>query len=165
MHKFPDRASNGLLLRQIESKDDIRFVVKSWIRDYVHPRNPFSGSCERERLIKAVKGTIHELLTQDDVFCVMACPNDDRDQIYGFICFERGPDYPVLHYVYVKAPFRGHDIGTSLVNLVTSQCEGVLRYTFKTPCCSKFLTGAKYNWNLVRKRKKEKNVSKDSTEA
>jgi GNAT superfamily N-acetyltransferase len=150
----------------MEKKDDVRFVVKSWVRDFAHPRNPWSGPWPRDVIIKETRAQIYDLLKDKaNVYCVMACPEDDRDQIYGFACFEEGEDFPILHYVYVKRPFRGHKIGSSLISIAKARGEGTLRYTYRTPICNKFLSGAKHNWNLTRKRKEKKNGVRANTEA
>lgn len=156
MNKFPDNKTGEFLFRSMETDDDFRFVWKTWIRDYSHSRNPWSGAFTREATIEAVKSTVSVLLQKKAVSVVMACPQGDRDQIYGFVCFERTEDYPILHYIYVKAPFRKHGIGGFLRAIARGKSKGTLRYTFRTPICSKFLRGAKHNWNLVRGRKKEK---------
>jgi GNAT superfamily N-acetyltransferase len=142
----------------MESRDDFNFVWKTWIRDYAHSRNPWSGAFTREATIQAIKSTVDCLLRDGKVSVVMACPENDRDQIYGFVCFERSKEaeYPVLHYIYVKAPFRGHGIGSLLRGIAKGMHPGIMRYTFKTPVCGKFLRGAKHNWNLIRRRYKEK---------
>lgn len=160
MKKYQDSKTERYLFRSMESPDDFAFVWKTWIRDYAHSRNPWSGAFTREATVAAIKSTV-EVLLNSKVSVVMACPEDDRDQIYGFCCFEREDDaeYPILHYVYVKAPFRRHGIGTLLKGIAQGKHEGTMRYTFRTPACGKFLRGAKHNWNLVRRRKQEKNVS------
>jgi len=154
--KFPDIAEGRILLRSMESRDDFSFVWKTWIRDYAHSRNPWSGSYSRQATIDAIKATVQELLQSEDVYVVMACPVDDRDQIYGFVCFERKEAIVYLHYVYVKAAFRRHGIGSKLRDVVIEGCDGKPRYTFRTPACSKFLAGFKHDWNRIRRRKKEK---------
>jgi GNAT superfamily N-acetyltransferase len=157
MDRQPDSKTGPYLFRSMESKDDFAFVWKSWLRDYAHPRNPWSGAFTRDDTIAATKRTVSEILQRDDVFVVMVCPEFDRDQFFGFVCFEVTEDNcPVLHYVYVKARQRRKGLGTMLKNIARGSTEGRMRYTFRTPVCSKFLREAKHDWNLVRGRYKEK---------
>jgi hypothetical protein len=157
----PD-SGEGVLFRRMASKDDLKFVLKSWLRDYSHPRNPWAGSIERERHMRALKDTIMALFECEDVYVTMACNEEDPDQIFGFVCYQEGhkvngQEVPVLHYVYVKALLRNNKIGSDLVAIARGRLKGVMRYTFKTPACRRFLPGANFNPNIVRRiRKQEK---------
>lgn len=147
--------SDGVLFRPAETRDDLKFMIKSWLRDYCHPRNPWAGSLERELQMRALKETITLLMKNENVYICMACNEENPDQIFGFVCYEDGHDYPVLHYVYVKALMRGNNIGSDLVAIARGKAKGVMRYTFRTPACRKFLQGAKFNPNLVRRYRNE----------
>jgi hypothetical protein len=154
--------NDEVLYRRMETKDDLKFVLKSWLRDYSHPRNPWAGSIERERHMRALKDTIMALFDDDNVRVTMACNPEDPDQIFGFVCYQvghmvNGQEVPVLHYVYVKALLRNNSIGSDLVAVARGNLKGVMRYTFKTPACRRFLPGAKFNPNIVRRiRQQEK---------
>jgi hypothetical protein len=145
-----ESVSRGVLYRAQELDDDLKFVVKTWLRDYLHPRNPWAGSFHRPAAMHAAKTTIMSILMRDNSHVVVASSENDRAHIYGFCCFERGHEFPVLHYVYVKAAFRGCNIGSDLIAIARGSSKEPIRHTFRTPCCRKFLRGARFAPGLVR---------------
>lgn len=85
---------------------DFPFILDSWRKSYreVHatrfPKIPF-GPIFDERT-KRLRGRANWLV---------ACAPDDRDYIFGWICGEP----PMLHYVYVKKPYRGYGVAKRLI--------------------------------------------------
>jgi hypothetical protein len=143
-----------VMFRPAKGEDDLKFILKSWIRSYA--RSPYAGAMTRSRLVGAIKGTIGDLLRREDCVATMACNPNNSDQIFGFVVYETNCDTPVLHYVYVKAPFRGFEIGSDLVSVARGNRPGLMRYTFRTPASKKFLAGAKFEPNLARRDLKER---------
>ncbi|RMF63204.1 MAG: N-acetyltransferase [Bacteroidetes bacterium] len=165
----PRLASRGVLVRPVDREDDVRFVIKSWSNDYTNPRNPWSGTLVRRYAKQAVRDTIIRLLNEPDVALAMACYEKNEDQILGFCCFQDGPTLKgkkvtTLHYIYVKALFRGTGIAKDLLACLP-QNEGGLRYTFRTPLSGRVTRGGKYAPNIVRRlgKPEEIHVSSQAT--
>ncbi len=126
------------------------FVFKSWIRSFV--KSPWAGPYSRAVKVEATKNTIVDLLQQDDCHVVLACNPEDPNQLYGFVCFERG-EQPVLHYVYVKDFFRRMGVGSDLVAVARGGSPDQLLYTHKTPVSARFLPGASHRPGLVSRKR------------
>ncbi len=95
------------------NEEDIPFIFNSWLKSY---RNSYFA--------KAVTNTVfytehHKLLEKiiENNQVVIACKNDEPDQIYGWICAGKTDGIFTLHYVYVKHPFRGFGVGKQLLNV------------------------------------------------
>jgi hypothetical protein len=148
-------SSGGALLRDLNSRDDLSFVLKSLIRDYTHPRNPWAGSMDKKHLVYAVKATILSIIEDNETFIVMAVDKDKPDKIYGFACYEQPEgELPIVHYIYVKAGDRGKHFGTDLLNLARKGEGKPFRYSFRNG--SRFLADGRFVWNEARRtRKKE----------
>ena len=65
---------------------------------------------------------IDSILAQSDTMVIMAVDPDNTDRIYGWICYDPPEAHelpkdegPVVHFVYVKKPFRRFGIGTALL--------------------------------------------------
>jgi len=102
---------------------DRNFVINSWLKSYFLSRKlfaPWSHLCERDyfeghhRVASAVI---------DRAALLVACDVEDADQIFGWACYERPfPDCVVLHYIYVKAPYRGWGIGRKMFDAIRAMC-------------------------------------------
>lgn len=154
MTNLPDQSNGcGVLFRALESEDDLRFVIKSWVRSYA--KSPWAGAISRPLLVRAIKETILDIMQRPNAHIMMACKeggDDSRNLLFGFACFETGHDFPLLHYVYVKGGLRKCGIGGDLRDLALSAGgKGRARYTFRTPSSRQFLRGAKFDPSLVRR--------------
>ncbi len=102
-----------LLLRTIEA-GDVHFVLKSWLKSY---RNScFATEIPNEVYFRSHRALILRLLDDRSV-TMMAVNAEDEDQILGFVCYSPGviSECLVLHFIYVKSPFRRFGIGHRLL--------------------------------------------------
>ena len=101
---------------------DTNFVLNSYLRCRRHDRattlitNAVFFPAE-ERQFKAVLGR---------ATTVVACAADDPDQIYGWLTYEMAADVAILHFCYVKHPFRRFGIAAKLVAAATSLANASL---------------------------------------
>jgi GNAT superfamily N-acetyltransferase len=65
-------------------------------------------------------GAVAERILERSV-CIVLCSEEDTAQIIGYVVFGSGP---VLHYVYVKQPFRRMGLGRHLVREVVERVGG-----------------------------------------
>ena len=93
-------------LRDVEARD-IDFIVSSWTKSY--RQSFFATKMSNEVYFTEHKKVIAARFA--DSRAVIACTGDDIDQILGYIVFQGH----VLHYLYVKQPFRRLGIGSALI--------------------------------------------------
>lgn len=144
------------------TKDDLRFILSSWVRSYTHRRKPPEGM-SMKGFRAGVRVTIADILRRPTTRAVIACNPLNERLIWGFAIFDDPDDYresePVLHYCYVKEVFRGNGIGTELTRLARNGRPGHLRISYRTPACRRFLPEAQYEPRLLRKPTQETNAS------
>ncbi len=126
---------------------DLKFVVKSWVRSFAN--SDWAGPMSRERLVRAIKGTIADLIARGAEVWV-ACLAEHTDFIFGFVCFERDWQWPLVHFVYVRDDYRDNGIGKVLVGHATDNRENDARYTFKTRYTRRVLPQGRYAPALAR---------------
>lgn len=87
--------------------NDLPFVLNSWLksdrdngRNRLMSQETYYGGYRDECIKKLDKG-----------FVTVACNTEDEDQIFGWVCADAG----VIHYVYVKVPFRNSGVASALV--------------------------------------------------
>lgn len=68
---------------------------------------------------------------------MIACSAEDEDQIFGWVCYEKG----LLHYIYVKTTFRNMGIGRRLLDEAGITKEKRVVFTHMTPKADKHLRG------------------------
>lgn len=106
--------SKPLFVVRGPGEEDLPFIFNSWLKS-------FRDSPQ----VQGVPNTLyyaeqHALIGQllKDSYVLIACNPDDPGQIYGYAvgCAKPEPDHSVLHWVYVKHPFRNFGIAKALVH-------------------------------------------------
>lgn len=99
-----------MICRPAEPRDRA-FIVSSWSTSFKHARS--AGMINAGDWADVMHAQIVKLLERPDVRTLVACENKDPDFLYGFICgdtaeseWRRHLGMPVIHYVFVKAPYR-----------------------------------------------------------
>lgn len=133
------------------TREDLRFILASWARSFSHTRKAPEGLAPKHYRA-ALRATIADILRRPTARAVVACNPNNPNLIWGFAVFE-DTGSPVLHYCYVKELFRGNGIGSHLVQIARGNRPGVMRYSYRTPACHRFLAGAEYDRRLLRPRK------------
>ena len=96
----------GIELR-LAGADDMNFVYSSWLSAI--------ATSEKRRTPKEIVYKNHrEIMARslNKSRVIVACMHECKDQILGWLCHEDD----VLHYLYVKQPFRKHGIARMLVD-------------------------------------------------
>lgn len=89
---------------------DVAFIFNSWLKSN-------RGSALVQGVSNPVYFAQHHLLIEGLVKTCqvkVACNADDTSQIYGYIVSERVDNAPVVHYCYVKEPYRKLGLGRAL---------------------------------------------------
>jgi hypothetical protein len=93
---------------------DAHFLLSTWLKSYrnsgpvtkIPNANYFQGHQDLIVHILSLQGTAVEVV----------CAKDDPDQIIGYVVYNKLA--PILHYVYVKYPFRKLGLGTMLISII-----------------------------------------------
>lgn len=93
---------------------DAHFLLSTWLKSYrnsgpvtkIPNANYFQGHQDLIVHILSLQGTAVEVV----------CAKDDPDQIIGYVVYNKLA--PILHYVYVKYPFRKLGLGAMLVSII-----------------------------------------------
>lgn len=119
--------------------DDVNFIINSWIKSfekymYLVPK-PMYYAGQRKLITRVMaRGK-----------CFVASNHENRDQIFGWIIYESIADTEVLHYVYVKHPYRRYGIGNQLLQIMRRDNSIPCIATSITP----YLDYVKKKWNIV----------------
>lgn len=119
---------------------DLPYIYSSWIRSWLNApefAKTECGSCGAS-VPKPDRGwagaATHSVITRllRSCSCAVACDPKDMSQVFGFIVGD--PEGRVLHWIYVKFPFRRAGVGTRLMDAMFEGFpDAALCYTHKTP--------------------------------
>jgi len=88
------------------TEDDIPFICDSWIKSYRD--SPTAKHLSTSVYMAGHTPIVEHLLRERCGAIVLYPPDAGADEICGWICAEIGGDGQfVLHYVYIKGPYRG----------------------------------------------------------
>lgn len=93
-------------------KGDEPLIYSSWLKSY-RANSAFSKRIRTDIFFSNHHQVIEAILSRPTTRMLVATVADDPDTILGWFVFDLAG--PVLHYVYVKEPFRHWGIATSLV--------------------------------------------------
>lgn len=96
---------------------DMNFVAHSYLKSYRHsaPANAIPGPI----YYADYKQRLEQLLRTNKVMIV--CAESDLDQIVGYVIYGTRRSHNILHYVYVKYPFRHCKIASLAVRTALPQ--------------------------------------------
>lgn len=118
---------------QVLMKSQIR-KFKETDRDFITKSLLFSfmnGSKEIQRINRDSYMQSHNIIANTIInrcFCLISCDQEDPDLIYGFILFEHMPKFDILHYVYIRKPFRKNKIASELISSVKNSKQLALTH-------------------------------------
>lgn len=108
--------------------EDIPFMFNSWLHSYRHSLH-----------VKNISNTVfygehHKVLERimKRSEAVIACNPEDPNQIFGYIVYERITGILVVHYCYVKQPYRRLGICHQLLNAAGRKKDEPICYTHET---------------------------------
>jgi len=98
--------------------EDVSFIVGSWLSNYYHQAPHIRRWIDMEVFYSLYRRRIEKKIAEAPP--IVACNTHDDDQIFGWMCAEimapkpgQNP-IPVIHYLFVKRPFRGWGIARQL---------------------------------------------------
>lgn len=103
------------------TKEDVSFIYNSWLRSF-KDSSPWAKLIPNQVFFDNHKKVVSKLLR--DSFVFVACNPDMADQIFGYIvCQPTVGKVAVVHYVYIKQPYRRLGIGAALFDRMLHACE------------------------------------------
>lgn len=130
-------ASPNLMYRPYND-EDISFITNSWLKS-MQKSLPWSN-LKNTIYFSGMAKRINHIIDRAGV--LVACDPRSPDTIVGWMCAEwidlDGEKEPVMHYVYVKYPFRGFGIYTAFYDRMAQDGTFVPWATFKPLVPRKF---------------------------
>jgi L-amino acid N-acyltransferase YncA len=117
---------------------DLPLIYSSWLKSY--RKSEATRDFSNQVYFDGHRDVIARLLKRSIV--ILAVEKADPDQIYGWVCFERGNPIRTFHYVYVKHTYRGLGLGKLLMGEMMN--EPVV-YTHDCPFKGKLAEGSYFN--------------------
>ncbi len=107
-------------------------VFNSWLKRY---RDAVSVRLVTDRVFFEVQHkVIRKILERPGLVLRVACNPEDSNQIYAYIVAEFNqivPDLTLIHWIYVKSPFRRAGVAKDLLSTVLEDHKQI-HYTHKT---------------------------------
>lgn len=123
---------------------DVPFLMSSWLKSY--RRSPHTRKWSDFTYFARQRPLCEMLLARSQV--LVARPLDWPEGIFGWIAFEKPSDGFVLHYGYVKSPYRRLGVARRLLEY--AQPSGELRYSHHTMPGSSYLPSTFYHRRIYR---------------
>ncbi len=93
--------------------NDMPFIYNSWLISY----GSSSGlHISKDLYFREQQRLIEKLVGNPQVECLVACLPEYENQILGWVCRDRS----IIHYMYVKHPYRKLGIGRTMLNVLGS---------------------------------------------
>ena len=106
---------------------DAPFVFSTWLKS-------FSGqnkNLNRQIVYEFEDDVVKDLLSTSITLLAVGNSVASAGDIYGFICGERTADHLVIHYCYVKAPFRQFGVGRALLDAFDYRPGELIIHTYQ----------------------------------
>lgn len=125
------------------TRRDIPLITSSWLKSFRD--GLFSRGIPNNIYYYNHHKILEELIPRSTV--LVSCNGEDSDQILGWCCYEVVDTAVVLHYLYVKHPFRGFRVAESLVGSILSKEQPpAVMYTHSTRAASKIIKTKNLDW-------------------
>lgn len=115
---------------RLARESDQAFLMDSWLRSCKHSR--FIGPIPMDEYAACMSRWVTAILKRPGVEVLIACNPEDDDQIFGFICHEQGFRLPLVHFTYVKQPFRKFGIARGLFGAAKIDLNRAFQFTFQS---------------------------------
>jgi len=126
--------------------DDYGFVLNSWLKSYYNTAI-IKPHINRGIFFRNEAKIVNKLIREDSI--TIACNPEDDTHIFGYICYRVDPQ--VMHYVYMKQPFRRIGIAGGLLSSSLSGKD--IDVTYHTPRLKRLNNWYKFTYNPYLKEK------------
>lgn len=95
------------------NQDDLGFIYNSWLKSF----RQTVPSIDKPIYFIEQRKIIDKIFDRSKIY--ISCNPEHLDQIFGYVIFDESPrKFTIVHYVYVKHPYRRLGIGDELMNLI-----------------------------------------------
>lgn len=94
-------------------EEDVPFIFSSWLRSYHQTRN--AKTIDNRSYYAGQHRIIEAILDRPGTEIMVATDKEDETQILGYVVFEHRLEFVMIHWLYVKLPFRNFGIGKQLL--------------------------------------------------
>jgi GNAT superfamily N-acetyltransferase len=140
-----DAPKAEFMLRQL-TKDDLPFLFNSFLKSFRDA--PAMVGIPNALYYASQHALIERLMASAGSRVLVACSKDDPSQIYGYGLGEVATVGSVIHWIYVKHPFRGFGIGKTLEQALIQSNPVTVFFTHRVKPLERLLknrTGYTYN--------------------
>lgn len=107
--------------------DDAAFILANWKRTW--RECPWAGCVRNDEIYRQVELTVEGLVLRGAEFLMARGPGG---RALGFVCHETLRDgLACVHYLYVKDPYRGANVGAQLVEAVPGRKPGLYTHRYR----------------------------------
>lgn len=121
------------------TQEDVGFIFNSWLKSYRNSN--FARFISNTIYYTEQHKIIETLISENKV--IVACNEQDSNQLYGYICAGTVEGFLVCHYIYVKHTYRNMGIGKSLLSQMSHDPSNAALYTHHTRVADRL--APKYN--------------------
>lgn len=111
-------------------KADESFIFSTWLRSYKHSSR-FAQHIPSRTYFARHHKIIERIMGFPQTETVVCSPKDKADTILGYLVFTHVHPRPVIHFVYVKVPFRKFGVAKGLLEEANIHLDGAV-YTHRT---------------------------------
>jgi len=138
----PLKDSKRLPIRVRQADEgDASLIYSSWLKSYAAQNKDQPKLTIYEMHREIVSRLLESSIT------LVACMENDPDQVLAWLCAQRIPKFLIVHYCYTKAPFRKFGLARTLLNAFDYQKGEPIVISHKGYIC-KDLKG-KYNFLYI----------------
>jgi len=127
-----------IALRQAH-QGDVPFIFNSWLKSYRNSK--FSKNIPTSVYFSEHHKVLEEIALNDQIY--VACNTEDESQIFGYVAATEIDGIFLLHYVYVKQPYRKIGLAKFMVESVRKKLDDLAFCTHLSNTMEK--TAEKYN--------------------
>jgi hypothetical protein len=115
------------MIRDPKSEDDMAFVYSTWANNINDGRLPYRALVNKYLYVKASRRAMEKALSMGAKI-KFACDDQSPDTLHGYVVYQepkhekdsivyglRFGERTVLHFLFVKSPFRGLGLGRGLL--------------------------------------------------
>ena len=121
----------NLAFRPAVSPDDRTFVVSTWSSSF--KASSYAGILWTDDYAQTMHRQINRVLDRPETVAMLACDGEDPNFLFGHIVAEVEPhDTPIVHYTFVKAPYRRNGIARKLFEAIDVNPWNYFVFTCRT---------------------------------
>ena len=141
--------------------EDKPFIMSSWLRSFKSSR--YAGPIPNNMYWTVYAQAIEQILDRDGVKVLIACNPEKESQIFGYIVLEQNHEAPVVHWLYIKQPFRGWGMARSLMGFCHILKHTEFSYTYRAACAAALTaqdgpwSGGRHKDGIARKKRRHLN--------